>query len=226
MRLLVFSDLHRDRDAARSLVERAAEADVLIGAGDFAVMRHGIDDVIEILREVDKPVVLVPGNGESDVELREACAGWPSAHVLHGGVATFAGVPFYGIGGGIPVTPFGEWSFDFTDDEAEVMIVASPQAQARAAEEVGVPKEMALGSNYPNPFNPRTVIPYAVAERSTVRIAVYDVLGREVALLVDGAVSAGRYEVAWEASRLPTGVYVVRLRAGSVVKTQRVTLMK
>ena len=51
-------------------------------------------------------------------------------------------------------------------------------------------------------------------------------LGREVALLVDGAVSAGRYEVAWEASRLPTGVYVVRLRAGSVVKTQRVTLMK
>ncbi len=127
MRLLVFSDLHRDRDAARSLVERAAEADVLIGAGDFAVMRHGIDDVIEILREVDKPVVLVPGNGESDVELREACAGWPSAHVLHGEVATFAGVPFYGIGGGIPVTPFGEWSFDFTDDEAEVMLAGCPK---------------------------------------------------------------------------------------------------
>ncbi len=112
------------------------------------------------------------------------------------------------------------------DDEAEVMIVASPQAQARAAEEAGVPKEIALGSNYPNPFNPRTVIPYAMAERSLVRIAVYDVLGREVAVLVDEAVSAGRYKVAWDASRLPTGVYVVRLRAGSVVKTQRVTLMK
>ena len=112
------------------------------------------------------------------------------------------------------------------DDEAEVMIVASPRNQARAGEEAGVPKELSLGSNYPNPFNPRTVIPYAVAERSTVRIAVYDVLGREVAVLVDGAVSAGRYEVVWDASRLPTGVYVVRLRAGSVVKTQRVTLMK
>ena len=93
MRLLVFSDLHRDRDAARSLVERSGEADLLIGAGDFAVVRHGIDDVIEILREVDKPTVLVPGNGESDVELREACAGWGSAHVLHGEGVTLEGVP-------------------------------------------------------------------------------------------------------------------------------------
>ena len=126
MRLLAFSDLHRDRDAARSLVERSAEADVLIGAGDFAVMRHGIDDVIEILQGVDKPVVLVPGNGESDAELREACAGWGSAHVLHGEVVTLEGVPFYGIGGGIPVTPFGEWSFDLTDDEAEVMLAGCP----------------------------------------------------------------------------------------------------
>ncbi len=126
MRLLVFSDLHRDRDAARSLVERAAEADILIGAGDFAVMRQGIDDVIEILREVDKPVVLVPGNGESDIELRKACVGWPSAHVLHGESVTLEGIPFYGIGGGIPVTPFGEWSFDLTDHEAEVMLAECP----------------------------------------------------------------------------------------------------
>ena len=122
MKLLVFSDLHCDRDAARSLVERSAEADVLIGAGDFAVMRNGIDDVIEILREVDKPTVLVPGNGESDVELREACAGWASAHVLHGEGVTLEGIPFYGIGGGIPVTPFGDWSFDLTDVEALAML--------------------------------------------------------------------------------------------------------
>ena len=127
MKLLVFSDLHRDQDAARSLVERSAEADILIGAGDFAVMRHGIDDVIDILREVDKPTVLVPGNGESDVELREACAGWASAHVLHGGVVTLEGIPFYGIGGGIPVTPFGDWSFDLTEDEADAMLAGCPE---------------------------------------------------------------------------------------------------
>ena len=127
MKLLVFSDLHRDRDAARSLVERSGEADVLVGAGDFAVMRHGLDIVIDILRAIDKPIVLVPGNGESDVELREACAGWGSAHVLHGEGVTLEGVPFYGIGGGIPVTPFGDWSFDLTEDQAHEMLVACPK---------------------------------------------------------------------------------------------------
>ena len=127
MRLLVFSDLHRDRDAARSLVERSGEADVVIAAGDFAVKRHGIDDVIEILREIDKPIVLVPGNGESDGELREACVGWGSAHVLHGEGVTLQGVTFYGIGAGIPVTPFGDWSFDLTEDEAEAMLHACPK---------------------------------------------------------------------------------------------------
>ena len=127
MRLLVFSDLHRDKAAARSLVERSAEADVLIGAGDFAVMRHGLIDVIAILKEVDKPAILVPGNGESDVELREACAEWDSAHVLHGEGVTLEGVHFYGIGGGIPVTPFGEWSFDLTDDEADEMLAGCPE---------------------------------------------------------------------------------------------------
>ena len=127
MKLLLFSDLHRDKGAARSLAERSGEADVLIGAGDFAVMRNGIDDVLAILKEVDKPAVLVPGNGESDVELREACAGWPLAHVLHGEGVTLEGVPFYGIGGGIPVTPFGEWSFDLTEDEAAALLAGCPQ---------------------------------------------------------------------------------------------------
>ena len=127
MKLLVFSDLHRDKVAARSLVERSAEADVFIGAGDFAVMRHGIGDVIAILKEVDKPTVLVPGNAESDSELREACEGWDSAHILHGEGVTVEGVRFYGIGGGIPVTPFGEWSFDLTEDEADVMLAGCPE---------------------------------------------------------------------------------------------------
>ena len=84
MRLLVFSDLHRDKAAARSIVDRAEDVDVVVGAGDFAVMREGIEDVMDILREIDRPTVLVPGNGESDDELRAACRGWETAHVLHG----------------------------------------------------------------------------------------------------------------------------------------------
>ena len=83
-----------------------------------------------------------------------------------------------------------------------------------------------LTAPYPNPFNPETVIPYAVPEASHVRIAVYDVLGREVAVLVDGTVPAGRYEVVFSAGQLPTGMYLVRMEAGTEVLPRRVTLMK
>ena len=84
----------------------------------------------------------------------------------------------------------------------------------------------ALGTNYPNPFNPTTMIPFSVAEASFVSIKVYDLLGRTVSTLVDGTLSAGVHEVQFEASQLPTGMYIVRMEAGGIVKTQRVTLMK
>lgn len=118
MKLLLFSDLHRDQDAARKLVEFSRDADLMIGAGDFAIQRKGLVDTIEILREATCPAVLVPGNGESAEELTEACHDWPLAHVLHGSAATVAGVTFFGIGGGIPTTPFGDWSYDFSESEA------------------------------------------------------------------------------------------------------------
>ena len=126
-----------------------------------------------------------------------------------------------------PDSAIGQGS-ESEDDFASVAITASSsQAKLTATEaEAGVPTEFALGSNYPNPFNPETVIPYAVAESGPVRIAVYDVLGREVAVLVAGTMSPGRYEAVWWASDAPSGVYVVRLEAGSVVKTRRVVLMK
>jgi Icc-related predicted phosphoesterase len=126
MRLLLFSDLHRDVESARSIVARAHEADVLVGAGDFAVKRRGIDDVIDVLREVDRPCVLVPGNGENDSELVDACAGWDMAHVLHGSGVQIDGVDFFGLGAAIPVTPFGPWSFDLSEAEAEQMLSECP----------------------------------------------------------------------------------------------------
>jgi Icc-related predicted phosphoesterase len=127
MRLLLFSDLHRDVDAAKALVDRAADADVLVGAGDFAVVRRGIGDVIDVLRAVSKPCVLVPGNGESDSELREACEGWPAAHVLHGSGTTLDGMPFFGLGAAVPVTPFGDWSFDLSEEAAEELLAPCPE---------------------------------------------------------------------------------------------------
>jgi Icc-related predicted phosphoesterase len=126
MKLLLFSDLHCDAAAARRLVERSRAADVVIGAGDFASVRRGIRTCLDVLRAIDRPSVVVPGNNESLDELVEACAGWAQAHVLHGSCVTLLGVPFYGLGGGVPVTPFGAWSFDFTEEEAAEMLRDCP----------------------------------------------------------------------------------------------------
>jgi Icc-related predicted phosphoesterase len=126
MKLLLFSDLHSDVGAARHLVERARTADVLVGAGDFGNVRRDVSVCLAVLRAVGKPVVLVAGNNESTEELSEACRGWPAAHVLHGSAATVAGVEFFGLGGGVPVTPFGAWSYDFTEDQAADLLADCP----------------------------------------------------------------------------------------------------
>lgn len=122
MKFLCFSDLHRDTEAAERLVQRAGEADVLIGAGDFANRHQGLNDTLDVLRQVDKPAVLVPGNGETYEALRDACNDWASAQVLHGSGCEIDGLPFWGVGGGIPVTPFGDWSYDFDEAAAEQLL--------------------------------------------------------------------------------------------------------
>ncbi len=127
MRLLAFSDVHCDADAARSLVERSADADVLVCAGDLAVMRNGLQETVDILSDAKAPTVLVPGNGESDEELDRACEAWEGAHVLHGAGCEVGGVSFWGLGGGVPVTPFGPWSFDLGEDEARSLLAGCPE---------------------------------------------------------------------------------------------------
>ncbi|MGB7346512.1 MAG: metallophosphoesterase [Pirellulaceae bacterium] len=126
MKILCFSDLHCDKDAARRLVQLAGDVDVVIGAGDFANQHRGIADTIDILSSIEKPSVLVPGNGETLDELRAATANWASATVLHGDGCQIDGVDFWGVGGGIPVTPFGSWSYDFDENQATEMLAGCP----------------------------------------------------------------------------------------------------
>ena len=75
------------------------------------------------------------------------------------------------------------------------------------------PNEYTLGQNYPNPFNPETVIPYSLASRSSVTLRVFDVLGREVAVLASGTQEAGRHVARWNASELSSGIYFYQLEA-------------
>ena len=126
MRILAFSDLHRDRAATQRIVELSRQVDVVVGAGDYATVRRGLQSVIEILSAIERPTVLVCGNSEDDRELREACRDWPSAHVLHGDGVEIDGVPFFGLGGAVPITPFGAWSFDLSEQEAEALLSDCP----------------------------------------------------------------------------------------------------
>jgi len=127
MRLLAFSDLHRDLGQAAKLVEMAADADVVIGAGDFASVHEGLDETIAALAPIEAPTVLVPGNNETEEALREAAVAWEAAAVLHGESESIEGVEFFGLGAGVPVTPW-DWSFDLDDTAAGAMLGDCPEA--------------------------------------------------------------------------------------------------
>ncbi|HEX8754125.1 MAG TPA: metallophosphoesterase family protein [Solirubrobacterales bacterium] len=126
MKLLAFSDLHRDLTQAARLVEMSGEADVVVGAGDFASVHEGLEETISALAAIETPTVLVPGNNETADALRAAAGEWAAATVLHGEGATIAGVEFFGLGAGVPTTPW-EWSFDLSDGEAAAMVAGCPE---------------------------------------------------------------------------------------------------
>ncbi len=92
--------------------------------------------------------------------------------------------------------------------------------------DVGGPLTFSLEQNYPNPFNPSTNIKYNVPENGFVKLAVYNLVGEEVNVLVNGQVNAGFYEIEFDASKLPSGVYFYRLTAGSFTNSKKMMLLK
>ncbi|HLT24918.1 MAG TPA: T9SS type A sorting domain-containing protein, partial [Ignavibacteria bacterium] len=90
----------------------------------------------------------------------------------------------------------------------------------------GTPREFALNQNYPNPFNPTTNIQYDIPNDVFVSIKVYDMLGREVAELVNEVKNAGRYIVGFNGSKLSSGIYYYKIKAGSFEQTRRMVLIK
>jgi Icc-related predicted phosphoesterase len=126
MRLLAFSDLHTDTAQAERLAEASADADVVVGVGDFASVHSGLEATIAALRPITKPTVVVPGNNETEDALRDACQGWENATVLHGQGTEIDGVVFFGLGAGVPVTPW-DWSFDLTEEEATEKLAGCPE---------------------------------------------------------------------------------------------------
>jgi Icc-related predicted phosphoesterase len=131
VKLLAFSDLHCDLAQAAELVEASGDADVVACVGDLASVHSGLEETVAALQGIECPVVLVPGNNETEDALRAACEDWDAATVLHGTEARIDGTTFFGLGGGVPVTPW-DWSFDLTEDEAAELLAGCPEGAVLA----------------------------------------------------------------------------------------------
>jgi hypothetical protein len=114
---------------------------------------------------------------------------------------------------------------DFFGQEERAKLIAL------AIELIGLPQAASLGTNYPNPFNSKTTIPYAVGTRGPVTIRLYDISGQLIRGLVNQYHEVGQYKAFWDGrdsggSAASSGVYLVRLASGSYNETKKITLMK
>ena len=116
---------------------------------------------------------------------------------------------------------------DVWPNDAYVRVIEADKASAVESTDNLIPETMELTQNYPNPFNPTTVIEFAVPKNSGhVTLSIYDILGREIATLVDNELNAGNYKVQFDASNLPSGIYMYRLSSNIGSKTMKMILQK
>ena len=152
-----------------------------------------------------------------DVTIKYDAQGREVGRVNEGGI---------GIGvdstGGVYVTRRGEneRSHTFITTKYSKIITSINETQS------GVPTAYKLAQNWPNPFNPTTMIRFSLPRPSRVMLKVYNLLGEEVATLVNEKLSARTYEVEWNAAGLPSGVYLYRLQAGEFVETKKLTVLR
>lgn len=115
------------------------------------------------------------------------------------------------------------------DLESRIKIKINPESAAfDAADETESekPDAVALNQNYPNPFNPTTNIEFYLPEQQSVKIEIFNVVGQRVAVLVENVLQAGEHSVVWDASEMPSGIYIIQMAAGNRVLTRKITLVK
>ncbi len=131
--------------------------------------------------------------------------------------------------GDYPFWPVDSSSFDFTVVHSNAISGGTDEwtTPEWSTEEVeNVPSECNLIGNYPNPFNPTTNISFNLPQEGKVSLKIYDLMGREVATLIDGIKPAGHHSVVWDATDSPSGIYFYKLTIGNKTFTKRMTLLK
>jgi subtilisin family serine protease len=118
------------------------------------------------------------------------------------------------------------WSVKTYDMRMRPIIATDKSSLVGLKETLNIPLKYELYNNYPNPFNPTTVIKYQLSQEGFVTLKIYDVLGREVQTLVNKEQDAGIYQVQLKADNLSSGVYFYRIKAGNFVETKKMILLK
>jgi predicted alpha/beta superfamily hydrolase len=128
------------------------------------------------------------------------------------------------------LAPAADHTFGYADMHASMSLIKHwetfQQTTGMSTRQPAVPVSAKLYQNYPNPFNPATVISYLLSKHSRVSLKVFDILGREIAALVNEEKSAGKYQVTWEASQIPSGVYFYCLQAGNYKEVKKLVLLR
>jgi hypothetical protein len=140
------------------------------------------------------------------------------------------GITWHNYTSNLNMISFQSLTFDKEDNvylaTNESIWKSNPDSVVSVAENPDMPAEYKLYQNYPNPFNPNTTIKYSVKEAGMVTLTVYDILGKEVKTLVNETKSPGEYTAAFDASSLPSGVYIYTIRAGSFNASRKMVLVK
>jgi hypothetical protein len=134
------------------------------------------------------------------------------------------------------------WTFATSQLYSAVAFIGVPTSTTGVPDVQTTPETFSLDQNYPNPFNPTTTIRFTIAGvvalsgaassgvegpgANAVRLVVYDILGREVAVLVNESKAPGNYEVKWDATNVSSGVYLYRLTAGDFIESRQMVLLK
>lgn len=114
-----------------------------------------------------------------------------------------------------------EWTDGWSSLNINAVIVGVEEDHMAA-----IPKEYLLGQNYPNPFNPSTKITFGLPISSEVKLTVYNILGQQIEVLLNGFRNAGTYELTWDASNIPSGVYIYTIQSGNTFLSKKMTLLK
>ena len=124
MRILAFSDLHCDIRAAQAIVAASADADVVVGAGDFGIRGHRSEETLGVLATMACPLVLVSGNHDSYGQIKQICEKHDEFYLLQGSFVELSGIIFLGLGGEVPRRGDDNWNESISEVEAAQMLEA------------------------------------------------------------------------------------------------------